>query len=63
MKYKIQYSFKEAQIRVNNYIFSSYLSYSKYQTITFEVEFIQLLRNERKCLLYTLPHNDWAPFK
>ena len=61
MKYIIQYSCKEVQIRVNNYIFQ--VIQDKIPDFQFWVGFVQLLRNVRKCLLYTLPDNDWAPFK
>ena len=61
MKYIIQYSFKEVQFIVNNYIFQ--VIQVKIQDYQFRVEFVQLLWNVRKFLLYTLPDNDLAPFK
>ena len=62
MKYIIQYSFKEFQIRINNYIFQ--VIQVKIQDYQFGVVFVQLLCTVHKLsgLLYTLPDNDWAPF-
>ena len=64
MIYIIQYSCKKVHIRVNNYIFQ--VIQVKIRDYQFGVNFVQLIWNVRKCLLYTwytLPNNNLLPFK